>query len=182
MEQKQQRFSIGYFILAFVVLLMIQSYFATPHTQTITYSQFKNLVQKGLIENVAIGENIIHGTVRRLLGLGLVVRVFSVGTVADQFAPSAREMAISRGREYGADATGASISGDPLGLANALRKLQRGVEKIPMEANPATAHMFIVSPLTGGGLMTLFSTHPPLEERIARLESMAERRLGVRRA
>jgi heat shock protein HtpX len=83
------------------------------------------------------------------------------------------QLAISRGREYGADARGASISDDPLSLAHALKKLQRGVEKIPMEANPATAHMFIVSPLTGGGLMTLFSTHPPLEERIRRLEEMA---------
>jgi len=82
------------------------------------------------------------------------------------------QMAISRSREYGADATGAAISGDPLSLANALKKLQRGVEKIPMEANPATAHMFIVNPLTGGGLMTLFSTHPPLEERIRRLEHL----------
>jgi heat shock protein HtpX len=59
------------------------------------------------------------------------------------------QLAISRGREYGADATGASISGDPLSLADALKKLQRGVEKIPMDASPATAHMFIVSPLTG---------------------------------
>jgi heat shock protein HtpX len=83
------------------------------------------------------------------------------------------QLAISRGREYGADATGARISGDPLSLANALKKLQRDVERIPMEANPATAHMFIVSPLTGGGLMALFSTHPPLEERIRRLEEMA---------
>ena len=83
------------------------------------------------------------------------------------------QLAISRGREFGADATGANISGDPLSLANALKKLQRGVKKIPMEANPATAHMFIVSPLTGGGLMTLFSTHPLLEERIWRLEMMA---------
>lgn len=86
------------------------------------------------------------------------------------------QLAISRGREYGADATGASISGDPLSLANALKKLQQGAEKIPMEANPATAHMFIVSPLTGGGLMTLFSTHPPLDERISRLEEMARGR------
>ena len=83
------------------------------------------------------------------------------------------QLAISRSREYGADGTGASISGDPLSLANALKKLQRGVEKIPMDANPATAHMFIVNPLTGGGLMTLFSTHPPIEERISRLELMA---------
>lgn len=83
------------------------------------------------------------------------------------------QMAISRGREYGADETGAAISGDPSSLASALRKLERGAERIPMEANPATAHMFIVSPLTGGGLMTLFSTHPPMVERIRRLESMA---------
>jgi heat shock protein HtpX len=86
------------------------------------------------------------------------------------------QMAISRSREYGADATGAAISTDPLSLANALRKLQRGVERIPMEANPATAHMFIVNPLTGGGLMTLFSTHPPMDERIRRLEKMASGR------
>jgi heat shock protein HtpX len=82
------------------------------------------------------------------------------------------QMAISRSREYRADATGAAISDDPLSLASALKKLQRGVEKIPMDANPATAHMFIVNPLTGGGLMTLFSTHPPLEERIRRLEQL----------
>jgi heat shock protein HtpX len=82
------------------------------------------------------------------------------------------QMAISRSREFGADTTGAAISGDPLSLANALRKLERGVERIPMEANPATAHMFIVNPLTGGGLMTLFSTHPPMQERIRRLEGM----------
>jgi heat shock protein HtpX len=82
------------------------------------------------------------------------------------------QMAISRSREFGADTTGAAISGDPSSLANALRKLERGVERIPMEANPATAHMFIVNPLTGGGLMTLFSTHPPLQERIRQLEGL----------
>ncbi len=82
------------------------------------------------------------------------------------------QMAISRSREFGADATGAAIAGDPLDLAKALKTLQQGVERVPMEANPATAHMFIVNPLTGGGLMSLFSTHPPTEERIRRLESM----------
>jgi heat shock protein HtpX len=85
------------------------------------------------------------------------------------------QMAISRRREYGADSTGASISADPLSLANALRKLERGVERVPMEANPATAHLFIVNPLTGGGLRHLFSTHPPVEERVRRLERMASR-------
>ena len=85
------------------------------------------------------------------------------------------QMAISRSREYLADAGGASISGNPLYLAAALKKLQRGVQLTPMEANPATAHMFIVNPLTGGGLMKLFSTHPPIEERVERLEQMAGR-------
>jgi heat shock protein HtpX len=82
------------------------------------------------------------------------------------------QMAISRSREYAADAGGARIAGNPLYLANALRKLHMASQRIPMKANPATAHMFIVNPLSGGGLMKLFSTHPPMEERIARLESM----------
>jgi heat shock protein HtpX len=82
------------------------------------------------------------------------------------------QMAISRSREYGADACGANISGNPLHLANALKKLQMASEKIPMNANPATSHMFIVNPLTGGGILKLFSTHPPIEERIKRLKSI----------
>ena len=82
------------------------------------------------------------------------------------------QMAISRSREYAADAGGARIAGNPMYLANALRKLHMASQRIPMNANPATAHMFIVNPLSGGGIMKLFSTHPPMEERIARLESM----------
>jgi len=82
------------------------------------------------------------------------------------------QMAISRSREYEADATGARICGNPLWLANALRKLDAGSQRVPLNANPATAHMFIVNPLRGGGMLSLFSTHPPMEERIARLESM----------
>lgn len=83
------------------------------------------------------------------------------------------QMAISRSREYLADETGAQMCGNPLSLASALRRLHAGSERIPMEASPATAHMFIVNPLSGGALMSLFSTHPPMEERIARLETMA---------
>lgn len=86
------------------------------------------------------------------------------------------QMAISRSREYKADEGGAAVCGNPLALAGALRKLQAGVKRLPMEANPATAHMFIVSPLTGGGLLALFSTHPPIEERIARLEALSRRK------
>ena len=82
------------------------------------------------------------------------------------------QMAISRSREYLADAGGAKISGKPYALANALEKLSRGSQAIPLEANPSTAHMFIVNPLTGSTLMNLFSTHPPIEERVARLKGM----------
>jgi heat shock protein HtpX len=84
------------------------------------------------------------------------------------------QMAVSRSREYLADETGARICGSPLALANALRKLHSATQAIPMpEARPASAHMFIVNPLTGGSLLKLFSTHPPMEERISRLEAMA---------
>jgi heat shock protein HtpX len=82
------------------------------------------------------------------------------------------QMAISRSREYLADEGGAKISGKPYGLASALEKLSIASRAIPLEANPSTAHMFIVNPLTGKSLMNLFSTHPPIEERIARLRAM----------
>lgn len=83
------------------------------------------------------------------------------------------QMAISRSREYIADETGAHICGHPMWLAGALDKLRRGVDAVPMHAEQATAHMFIVKPFAGGGLANLFSTHPPIEERIERLEHMA---------
>jgi heat shock protein HtpX len=86
------------------------------------------------------------------------------------------QLAISRSREYGADARGAAIVEDPEALASALGKLQRGVEHLPYDRAPATAHMWIVNPLHGGGVMKLFSTHPPVEERIRRLMSMRVQR------
>jgi heat shock protein HtpX len=79
------------------------------------------------------------------------------------------QMAVSRSREYEADATGARLVGYPDGLASALRKLHEAKETVPMAADPATAHLFIVNPLSGRGFASLFSTHPPLEDRIARL-------------
>jgi heat shock protein HtpX len=82
------------------------------------------------------------------------------------------QMAISRSREFIADEDGAKMSGNPLYLAGALKKLQVKSQQIPMQANSATAHMFIVSPLHGGGFTKLFSTHPPVEERVAKLEAM----------
>jgi heat shock protein HtpX len=83
------------------------------------------------------------------------------------------QLAISRSREYLADEGGAHLS-HPLSLARALGKLETAAQRIPMQANPSTAHMFIVNPLRGGGVLSLFSTHPPIEERIARLEEMAK--------
>jgi len=83
------------------------------------------------------------------------------------------QMAISRSREYQADASGARLCGNPHSLASALRKLENANRRAPMaHANQATAHMFIVNPLRGGGLSGLFSTHPPMAERIRRLEGM----------
>ncbi len=81
-------------------------------------------------------------------------------------------MAISRSREYGADEGGAQLAGNPYGLANALKKLETMSARIPLKASPATAHMFIVKPFTGGGIFSLFATHPPIEKRIARLMEM----------
>lgn len=80
------------------------------------------------------------------------------------------QMAISRTREYSADATGAEIVGHPDGLVAALRKLDRAAQRVPVQASPATAHMFIVKPFSGG-MMKMFSTHPPMEERIRRLQA-----------
>jgi len=83
------------------------------------------------------------------------------------------QMAISRSREYDADAAAAKYTGTPDGLINGLRKLEQGIERVPMEdASPATAHMFILNPLRGAGIARLFSTHPSTEDRIARLEAM----------
>ena len=95
-------------------------------------------------------------------------------------AASLIQMAVSRSREYAADARGAAISGKPLGLANALRKLSSANSRIPMdeaESHPATAHMFIINPLKGKDFARLFSTHPPTEERIRRLEAAAAGRV-----
>jgi len=95
-----------------------------------------------------------------------------VATMIASIAAVLIQMAISRSREYLADEGGAHLS-HPLSLAKALGKLDMAARRIPMEANPSTAHMFIVNPLSGGGVLSLFSTHPPIHERIARLEEMA---------
>jgi heat shock protein HtpX len=101
-------------------------------------------------------------------GIGLLsIAIFSA------VAASLIQMAISRSREYQADASGARLAGNPMGLAHALASLQGSAERVPMAANPATSHMFIVNPFTRKGIVSLFSTHPPIGERIERLERMA---------
>ena len=79
------------------------------------------------------------------------------------------QMAISRSREFAADAGGAAIAGGPHGLVNALRKIEVASKRVPLDANPATAHMFIIKPFSGAGLLGLFSSHPPIEDRIQAL-------------
>ena len=84
------------------------------------------------------------------------------------------QFAISRQREFAADALGAQFTGDPLALADALRNLHRGVEMIPSHrAQPAQASLYIVNPFSGGGIASWFSTHPPVEQRVAKLEELA---------
>lgn len=100
-----------------------------------------------------------------------MITTIAVAVIAP-VAATVIQMAISRSREYEADAGGARVSGKPEALAGALEKLARSAVIRPLDANPATAHMFIVNPLSGGAIMNLFSTHPPLEKRIERLMKM----------
>jgi len=109
-------------------------------------------------------------------GAGNIVSVIIFSMLA-AFAAMLIQLAISRSREYLADEGGAQLSGNPLFLAHALKRLQAGVAYTPMvDANPSTAHLFIVNPFAARGIIALFSTHPPMEERIKRLEEMAHRR------
>jgi len=109
-----------------------------------------------------------------LLGLAAMILIAILAPIGAMVI----RMAISRQREYGADEAGARISGRPLALASALRKLQMGAQMRPMQVSESTAHMYTVSPLRSDFMGNLFSTHPPVEERIARLERIAER-MGV---
>lgn len=106
--------------------------------------------------------------------LGLVGMLLSM--ILAPIAAGLIQMAISRSREYEADRLGAEICGNPRSLADALRKLEAGAQSMPMHADPATAHMYIVNPLKGVNFAALFATHPPTAERVRRLETMAAER------
>jgi heat shock protein HtpX len=107
-------------------------------------------------------------------GIAQLVAILVLTTLAS-IAAVLIQLAISRSREYHADEGGARLAGNPLYLARALTKLDAGAKRTPMQVNPSTAHMLIVNPLRGKGVQSLFSTHPPIEERIRRLEAMAVR-------
>ena len=133
-------------------------------------SMIGNMLQWGAMFGAGRGDDEEGG------GIGGMIGSLAMAIVAP-IAAMLIQMAVSRSREYLADASGAEICGRPLALAGALRKLHNYSQATPMlEARPATAHMFIVNPLTGGGLASLFSTHPPMEERIAKLETLAAAR------
>jgi len=132
-------------------------------------SMIGNMLQWGAMFGAGRGDDDEGG------GVGGLIGSLAMAIIAP-LAAMLIQMAVSRSREYLADAAGAEICGRPLALAEALRKLHNASQVMPMQdARPATAHMFIVNPLTGGGMMSLFSTHPPMEERIARLEALATR-------
>jgi heat shock protein HtpX len=125
-------------------------------------SMLANIAQWGLI--FGFGGDDDDGGILGIVGVLLTI-------ILAPLAAAIIQMAISRSREYGADAGGANILGDPLPLASALEKLERGVQRTPAHVNPGTSHQYIVNPLKGG-IAGLFSTHPPTTERIARLRAM----------
>ncbi len=110
-------------------------------------------------------------------GEGGIAGLLIAGVLAP-IAATLIQLAISRTREYQADASGAKLTHNPLYLASALRKLEAANERMPLDASPATAHLFIVNPLSAAGISRLFSTHPPIEERIRRLEQMTTGQIG----
>jgi len=124
-----------------------------------------NMLQWGLIFGGIGGSDDEGGGILGLAGTLLMIVLAPIAAMLIQ-------MAISRSREFEADADGARIAGSSAGLAGALLKLERGANQIPMQVNPAASHLFIVNPLSGQSMARLFSTHPPIEERVRRLEEM----------
>lgn len=127
-------------------------------------SMIGNAIQWGAILGMGRGDDEEEGGGGLVGGLIMAI-VFPIAAMIIQ-------LAISRSREYGADATGAQIAGSSSGLANALLKLESAAHHIPMRTNPATSHLFIVNPLSGVSMARLFSTHPPIQERVERLRRM----------
>jgi heat shock protein HtpX len=121
-----------------------------------------------MLANIARWGALFGGSRQDNRGGGNAIALLATAIIAP-LAAMIIQAAISRSREFVADATGAEIAGRPDGLANALRKIEAAARRVPLPANPATAHLFIIQPLSGQSLLSIFSTHPPTEERIARL-------------
>ncbi len=128
-------------------------------------SYLANMAQWGLMFGGFGGSDDEDGNPLGIIGVIIMMILAPIAAMLIQ-------MAISRSREYLADATGARILGDPVPLASALKRLEEWNHRLPMAVNPATAQMYIVNPLRSGNIMHLFSTHPPIEERIKKLLSM----------
>src|SRR5436309_2146195 len=107
------------------------------------------------------------GGANGLLAASVFVVLMNFGSwwFSDRIAATLLQLAVSRSREYAADESGAALVGDPVALANALAKLESAARAMPYDRAPATAHLFIVNPLSGSGVMALFSTHPPIQKR-----------------
>ncbi|MCL4440362.1 MAG: zinc metalloprotease HtpX [Firmicutes bacterium] len=126
-------------------------------------SMIGNAIQWGAIFGLGRSDDDEGGS--GMVGALIMAIVFPIAAMIIQ-------LAISRSREYGADAAGAQIAGSPDGLANALLKLESAAQRIPMQVNPSTSHLFIVNPLSGASMARLFSTHPPIQERVEKLRAM----------
>jgi len=126
-------------------------------------SMIGNVIQWGAIFGLGRGDDEEGGS--SMVGALIMAILFPIAAMIIQ-------LAISRSREYGADATGAQIAGSTDGLANALLKLESAAHRIPMRVNPSTSHLFIVNPLSGASMARLFSTHPPIQERVEKLRAM----------
>ena len=125
-----------------------------------------------MLANMAQWGALFGGFSRDGGGRGGNIFVVLIVSIVAAFAAALVQMAISRSREYQADAGAARLLGDPTGLISALRKLELGAQRVPLAGNPATAHLFIVNPLRGGGMSKFFRTHPPIEDRIRALQGM----------
>jgi heat shock protein HtpX len=126
------------------------------------------IAQFGMIFGGGSSDDDDDGAIGLLGGLVMIILAPIAATII--------QLAISRSREFGADKTGADVGGDPEALASALEKLEAYSRQVPLNVNPAVSHLFIVQPLTGFSAQKLFSSHPPTEERVARLRQMAQER------
>src|SRR6185436_5220290 len=143
-----------------------------PDASPNAFATGRNPSHAAVAATAGIGEMLSEGELEGVIAHELAHvkhRDILISSVAATLAAMLIQAAISRSREFAADAGGARITGNPYGLADALRKIEAVSKRVPLDANPATAHMFIMKPFSGGGITSLFSSHPPTEARIRAL-------------